>query len=77
MWRLLTSLTHLMQDIEKVTGSTQSRGVSSPPQSLELVYQISFPLSKRRTGAESDYTNWGWWLARTVGGNWVVVDMGY
>lgn len=26
---------------------------------------------------DSDYTNWAWWLARTDGGNWVVVDMGY
>ena len=26
---------------------------------------------------DADYTNWGWWLARIDGGDWVVVDMGY
>ncbi len=27
--------------------------------------------------SDADYTGWNWWLARTDGGDWVVVDMGY
>lgn len=26
---------------------------------------------------DAEYSDWGWWLARADGGDWIVVDMGY
>ena len=49
-------------------------------QCIEFLSDFHSPKSSAQAGAfnvDYEYTDWSWWLARTEGGEWVLLDWGY
>ena len=49
-------------------------------QCIEFLSDFHSPRKAEEAGAfnpDSEYTDWNWWLARTEGGDWVLLDWGY
>ena len=49
-------------------------------QCIEFLSDFHSPKSSAQAGAfntDYEYTDWNWWLARTEGGEWVLLDWGY
>ena len=47
---------------------------------IEFLSDFHSPKSSAQAGAfntDYEYTDWNWWLARTEGGQWVLLDWGY
>lgn len=54
-------------------------GAGTFTEGIYFLSDFKTPANLPGDGFNSDavYTDWGWWLARAPGGDWVLVDMGY